>query len=244
MNLLEIRQWFVRVSGNYELVTDETTWADNGANAYISAGQKMLDRMQTTPKSLGRFFKMISAGMYSVTFQDCRSIKEVWAVQSGEGRWKLEKKSMVTLREAFPDMDTIEQGMPLYYTPAVLRAAPELHLESVADFSALTAYLDVNYSSHYAYNGILFLPPADGNYMIEVWGQFYSTVMTADTHESYWSVNHPELLVMATQCVVEKMNRNTEGAKDWLISIQQELEGIDKDLVEEDTPEDEEVLEG
>jgi hypothetical protein len=49
--------------------------------------------------------------------------------------------------------------------------------------------------------------------------------------------NHPELLVMAAQCVLEKFQRNTEGVKDWMEAIKLELNEIDSDLVEEETAE-------
>lgn len=236
MNLLEIRQWFVRESGLWDLCVnpDGGDWTDNGANKYIEAGQKMLDRMLEHNKGTGRFFKLVSADEFTVNFQDCRAIKEAWVVVSGEGRTKLIRKSMEDMRESYPDMDTIESGTPLYYTPAYFRAAPELHLTPIGSVSGYLSYMDVMYTNHYAYNGILFLPPADQEMMIEVWGLFYSTVMTSDSHESWWSVNHPHLLVMAAQCIVEKFNRNSQGVADWTAAIQAEIQTLDFDTAEED----------
>lgn len=234
MNLGEIRQWFVQESGRYDLVVDSTTWTDNGANRIINAAQRALDRMQTSPKSLGRNFQLVTVGLMSVKFQDCRAIKEVWCTDSVDGRTKLEKKSMEWLREEYNNFTDVDNGTPLYYAPAVLRAAPELFLQNIGTLSGYLSYMDVMYTSHYTYNGVLFMPPADETYMIETWAYFYSTQMTADAHESYWSVNHPEILVMAGQMMLEKFNRNTEGVKDWTAAIQQELTGIDRDLVEEE----------
>ncbi len=236
MNLLQIRQWFVNESGRFDLVVDAASdnWTDKGANAYINAGQRMLDRMQETPKTLGRNFQMVSAGYYHVLFQDCRAIKEVWAVNAATGRKKLEKKDMSWLRGYYNNMVTIERGAPVYYAPARLRTAPELHSSVMSTLTGLLAYMDVSVTSHYLYNGILFLPPVDSDYMIETWGNFYSTQLVADTDESHWSVQHPELLVMAAQCVLEKFRRNTEGVKDWIASIKMHLQEIDFDLAEED----------
>ena len=141
---------------------------------------------------------------------------------------------MAELREDYSQLIGVTQARPTQYTPAVLRAAPELHLTRIEDIQAYIEYLDVMYDSHYLYNGVLFFPPTDTQYMIETWAYFYSTTMSEDTHESYWSVQHPELLVMAAQCLVEKFNRNSEGVKDWTEAIKQELLGIEYDLIEEE----------
>lgn len=237
MNLAEIRQWFIQESGRYELVIDTTTWADNGANRYIQAGQRMLDHMLVSKKSLARNFQMVTAGVGFVTFQNCRAIKEVWAAKAGEGRWKLEKKSLNWLRETYANLETIENGKPLYYAPAVLRSTPELHIATISSFVGLTQYLDVMYDNHNTYNGVIFFPFADGDTMIETWGSFYSNALTSDSSESWWSVNYPELLTMAAQCVLEKFSRNTQGVNDWILAIKTELAGIDLDMAEEESAE-------
>ena len=44
--LKDIRTLFVKRTGRYDLVVNTTDWADNGADAYILAGSKMLDRRE------------------------------------------------------------------------------------------------------------------------------------------------------------------------------------------------------
>ncbi|RLI52540.1 MAG: hypothetical protein DRP09_17690, partial [Candidatus Thorarchaeota archaeon] len=87
------------------------------------------------------------------------------------------------------------------------------------------------------YNGIIFWPPADKEYVIETWGLFYSPELEDDDHESYWSVTNPLVLIMAALREIEVFNRNTEGVKDWELAIRSEVSGIGKDLVEEDIAE-------
>lgn len=248
MNLLEIRQWFVKESGRYDLIigdstgayadADMATWcADKGANNYINAGQRMLDRMQTHQKTYGRNFKVVDVGDFYVTFADCRAITEVWGQDtsdSTQGRYKLEKKSLRWLRREYSNLVEIENGKPLYYAPAVLRSAP---VPTIDDLGTLLAYADVLTESVDIYTGLVFFPPADSAYSIETWGMFYQPRFALETDETYWSVQHPELLVMAAQCVLEKFSRNTEGVKDWTMSIQMELDGINKDLAEEEIAE-------
>jgi hypothetical protein len=234
MNLVQVREWFIKESGRYDLVVDALAWADAGADRYLNAAQRMLDRMQTTPRTLGRNFQVVTSGKMGVRFTDCRAVKEVWMAADGDGRWKLEKKSQTWLRDYYSDMQTIESGQPIYYAPAVLRMAPELEQDILIDVNLLLVYLDIASPLAAEYNGVIFLPPADKEYMIEVWGYFYTPELSDDTDTSYWTLVHPELLVMAGQLMLEKFMRNTEGVKDWLGVIKAELQGIDFDMVEED----------
>jgi hypothetical protein len=231
MNLLEIRTWFTNESGRFDLVTDVITYADNGADNHLRAGLRMLDRMVTTPKSMARNFQMIAIDGFYVTFDFCRAIKEVW-VADIESRWKLEKKDMQWMREEYADID-LESGQSLYYAPMTLRAHPETDVTPVGIAGGYLGYLDIMVGGHYNYNGVLIYPPTDIALMVETWGYFYSKELALDTDENYWTVQHPELVVMAAQCNLEKFQRNSEGVKDWITAIKLELDGIDKDVAEE-----------
>jgi len=232
VNLEEIRQAFIKRSGRYDLVVDADppeSGADNGANFYINSGQRFLDRKADVHKAYGRTFKYPRKGAIAVLFRDCRAIKEVWTANS-ESRTQLEKKSMPDLRVGYPKPpDEGDQGRPLYYSPAFLRAVPETDRMTIDEFEGIIDYSDVMFDKHYAYNGVIFAPPSDGTYMVEVWGMFY-----CDTDESFWSVVHPSVLLMAAMRELEVVYRNTEGVKDWERSIIVELEGLGKDMVEED----------
>ena len=239
MNLKEIRQWFIVESGRYDLVVDTTNWLDNGADKYINAGQRLLDRMVTTPKTLGRNFQVVEAGTYAVTFQKCRAVKEVWVVPTAgtadDDRTKLTKKSISWIRKNYPNMNDLDNGAPLYYAPANLRLAPEP--ASLGDIDAPANYMDVVGDPTGIYSGIIFMPPVDEQYLIEVWAYFEAQTLAVDLDESYWSVNYPDLLVMASQCELEMFARNTEGVKDWINAIETVCKAIDFDVVEEEIAE-------
>lgn len=240
MTLLEIRTWFVQESGRYDLVTDTTSYADNGADKYINSAIRMLDRMQDTPFMLGHNWQQVVADQYHVVFSKpywwCRAIKKVFATKvSDTSRTELEKKDLTFIKELHfqwlaGDGDT---GTPLYYAPGVFRLAPEPD-QVIGDIDVPANYLDYIGESSWDYNGVLFTPACDETYAIEVWGHFYTNSLSADTDINWWTSNHPELVVMASQLVLEKMMRNTEGVKDWTAAIKMELQGIDFDLVEED----------
>jgi hypothetical protein len=150
------------------------------------------------------------------------------------GRTKLRKIDIQDLREYYSEpVSSVTGGQPLYYAPAVLRVIPESDRLAIGDFEGMLDYSDVMFDKHYEYNGVIFYPPPDVVYVIEVWGMFYSPELSTNTDESFWSVVHPEVLLMAAMHQLEIMYRNTDGANDWLNAIQLEVSGLGKDFVEE-----------
>lgn len=258
MNLLEIRKWLIRESGRYELVVDAAgdDWDDNGANGYINAGCRLLDRMQDVRESIGRNFQTTTAGDSLIKFQYCRAIKEVWAGDTTNGRWKLEKKPLEYLRKLYPNPSTSDRGTPKYYSIAKMRVVPPgiyqylidengaylvdeegqrleelVTLDSLSDYDSLLSGID---TGNKGYTAILIAPPADGEYLIDTFGLFYSDSLNDDTDDNYWTVIHPELVIMSSLAMIEKFSRNKEGANDWIEAIREELFGIDKDMADEE----------
>jgi hypothetical protein len=234
MNLLEVRQWFVKESGKYSLVTDTTSWLDNGANVYLNAAQRMLDRLQTTKQSLGMNYTRVEADGFSVVFQDCRSIELVRAIRiSDDGRSDLTKKTQDYIRSLSFSTATSSTGTPLYYAPVNFRLAPGRSIQ-LDQLEIPASYVTLIGEKDYNYNGIVFFPAADEPYVMEIIGNFYTPTLINDEDESFWTAQHPEILVMGAQCIVEMFNRNSEGVKDWTNAIKGLLSGIDYDLAEED----------
>jgi len=238
MNLLEVRQQFRILSGRFDLV--DNVGVDLGANFFINEGQKYLDRhpMNTNRRAVGRLFKILHAGDYYINFQQCRSIKEVWAATATGGRWQLTKKAIEDFRLTYTDMwGSLTQGSPEHYTPAFLRSVPETNHLPPGGLDAILGFADVMAGASYGYNGVLIGPPPDVDTHVEVWGLFYSDTLTADIDLSFWSVNYPSLLIMAALRSIEVFNRNTQGMKDWEAAIGMEFAGFDADVVEEEISE-------
>ena len=236
MNLLQLRQQFRTISGRFDLVNEDGS--DNGANFYINAGQRHLDRLDTTQKSFGICYRFCEPNFWSVVFPYCRAVKEVWAATT-TAKWQLEKKNLQDLLAGYFTAlpSGIDSGSPLYYAPTITRAIPETSITPASSFEAFSGYVDVISANHFAYNCILIAPPVDEKTLLEIKGLFYTGELTADTDKSYWSEVHPEILIMATMRHLEVMNRNTQGVNDWNNSITLEITNIGKDLVEEEIAE-------
>jgi len=233
MNLSEVRSLFVERSGRQDLVT--ATGADNGANFFIQSGQKFLDRLVEMDKSWARKFYEASSGDYYVILENCRAIKRVWFSNS-DGRIPLEKVSLEEFRNAYSDPpDVIDSGTPSYYTPISLRTSPD-DSHVIIDWVYGSKLTDTA-TQDFTYNGILFTPPTDEDGLVEVFGLFYHAKLENDSDENFWSVVHPEVLLLGALYQLEVSYRNTEGAKDWLNAIMLHLDGLEKDWVEQDIAE-------
>jgi len=231
MTLVEIREQFVKRNGRYDLVVDATDWADAGADFFIQAGSRYLDRLEEHDHSEAKKYKTLTIGDHYFIFQECRSVHNVW-VTNDEYHKELEYREPSIFRAYYNEIPSgMDGGVPSYWTAALLRTHPQSSTMYVDrwqddDYTETSKY-------DYEYNGILFMPPTDTAYVMWVEGLFYSKALALDADNNYWSVNHPELLIMAANYILELFNRNTEGAKDWVAGIMNIISGVGKDFVDQ-----------
>jgi len=238
MSLLETRKNFIVFSGRYDLVTDYEggNYSDNGANFFLQAGQKWLDRASTHTKSYARRYENLLSGAWYALIPYVRAIQQVWMSKNSGEKWKLEKKSLERLRARFAkDPVLLQHGDPLFYAPVSLRTIIEIATLTTLDIFGSTQY-STN-ADHYRYNGLLFLPPASEELVLEVHGLFYQPVLSEDDHANYWSEEHEFLLIMAGCRALEISYRNAQGVADWEKAIMTELMTLEFDEVEEESAE-------
>ena len=227
MDLVTLREQFVKLSGRYDLIVDTTDWADNGADFFIQSGQDFIDVRYKNIKAFNSIFEELSAGDWYLTFGKCRVIKDVW-INNTTGRSQLIKKDFSWLYQEYSALiSTTGQGTPLYYCPARLRST---NSTDRTNLGSLFNYVKDNSD---ALRGILLFPPPDESIVVELNGLFYSDTLTIDSSVSYWSENFPAILIKAALYQVEVFNRNTEGMKDWLMALDADLIGLEKDIIEE-----------
>jgi len=233
MTLLAVRTKAVDLSGRYDLVVNTTSYVDAGMNFFITAGQKYLDKLAQVPENTAQVFEALASGEYSVTFQNsCRSIDRVFVNSSSE-RYELEKVNLSDLKNAYTELaSATTTDAPAFYAIANLRA-----LETTAKTSLVT-FINLTWTEtdeKYDYRGIIIVPPADEDYVVEISGKFRQNDLSSDTDENYWTTEYPHLLVMATLRAIEVFNRNTEGIKDWTAAIAMETSQLDLDAAEEES---------
>lgn len=240
-----LRKKFVELSGRYDLIT--TSDEDNGADFFINAGQQFLDRMQDTGKMKAKFNRKVTAGTIKVYTNNLRAVLGVWAGNSTEGLVQLTHYPIDQIRAFYEEqLSSIDQGMPIYYCPAVFRPVPD-----AATASTFTGHYDVDdlilpdpvLRRHHAYNGILIAPPPDEDYYISIYGLFYNPALSAkldsngnwEYTRSFWTDVFPDILLKAALYQLETFYRNTEGAKDWMNALTIDVAGMDKDAAEEES---------
>lgn len=237
--LKEIREEFITRSGRFDLVVDTTDYVDNGANFLIQAGQRWLDLNQNHRRGNARYKEDLSAGTHIVNVQNMRSLKEVW-IANADGRTELDKKSLAWLRSEYADdlVSEVDQDTPLYYALTVSRLAPQQLALTSSDYTAEFTYDvdDIMFADEgiaLLYDSVIIMPPPDEIITIELIGQFFS-VLSTDTDKSFWSELFPELSVLATMLAETIFFRNSEGMRDMKIALLEFTNGIDKDGVESD----------
>lgn len=226
MNLLEVRNKFVELSGRHDLVVDTV---DAGANFFLQAGQNMIERLVgDLPESEGRLWTTISSGEYFVNFQQrCRMIFEVWANNS-TARIPVVKKSWKDLKDLYNSpLSDITSKYPLYYCPAKLREI------DATDQNATGVFFNNTLAVSADFRGIVIMPPADVDYDIEIFGKFLQNELLLNTDENFWTITYPEILIRAAMYQMELSYRGRQAVGRLLESLMMEISEIDKDSVEE-----------
>jgi hypothetical protein len=227
MNLVDIRKHFRTLSGRYDLVDDDVSGT---TNMLINQACRYLDRITEHQKSWGSHFVALPANGFQVSIPYCRSIKEVWISNSTSERWQLHKENLQDLILTYLNSDQ-DPGTPLYYSPVVTRKVPAD--TDLSAFSAYMQYLDTMTNLAYDFNGIVIVPPASQQMLIEVRGFFYSKELVEETDVNHWTVNHPLTLVKAVMRELEIFNQNQSKVEGWDKALLIEIDQINKDLVSE-----------
>jgi len=227
-DLAAMRTDFKDYTGRFDLTNAQI-------NGFINAGHRMLDTLQPTAKSRASYRKDIAAGDIKLLFSDCMAIESVW-VADADGRVEMAKSTEAKLRKAYAEPKSdLTQNAPAYWAPySEGLGTPQWSLTSQTG-TFTHDYEDVTFGTgQLAQRGILFYPPADAVYTISVFGQWFSPVLALDTDVSYWSQMYPLVVTWAAAWALESTYRNSEGARDWMNMIKQQLFGVDAMLVEEE----------
>lgn len=229
MNLTQIRQLFVTLSGRHDLVEGNI----NQADFFIREGSKLLDRLTETQKTWGTHFRFLPTGGWNIQFPYCRAVKEVWAASTApsaitEARWQLEKKDLQWMLSNLMTelVSSLDRGTPLYYSPFLTRNIGTLP-------AGIASYVDTITSEGERYNAVLILPPPSAQTLIEIKGFFYADELLDDSDENFWTVAHPSTLLKAALRESEVFNQNPTKVTNWEKAITTDIDGINKDLVEE-----------
>ncbi len=218
LTLLGIRKLFVNLSGRHDLVVNVDSYKNSGADFFIQAGQRYLEKRLYKPSDTDEEEFILLQGEYQIDLQDYRAVQNVW-VRASDATSKLEKLSIGDSRKLYakePNFDNIDQGIPLYYT---------IEFERGSTFEGKVV------------KRLILLPPADTQYTVVVRGLKREPTLCADNDINWWTLQHPETLIQAAMFVMERFYRNTEGMRDHLAAIDIDIQGMNFDEVEQEIAE-------
>lgn len=239
-DLLTLRELIVKQNGRYDLV-NAPLFTNNGLDHYIQGGLRYLDNHQLSPKAYAWYKKDIVVGDYSILVQDMLSTKEVWMVNAADDRWQLDKRSLGWMKEEYYDYSiaSSDSGTPIDYCETVSRLAPSQRALTSLNYDAEFTYgweevILEDDGPQYTYRKLWWMPKADAVATVEILGRFKSDPLSSDADTNYWLENYPEILIEATNLMLEQTYRNSTGMRDRMLSINDHLIGLDHNLVEAD----------
>ncbi len=225
MSLLEVRTKVIELSGRTDLVVDTTSYVNNGIDWYITQGQNYLDSLINTENSPGIFIGAVAAGDATFKFARCRALLDVWFIDTDGAKSFPRRMTYEDFIEAHPEnVATADRAIPEDYAPNIIRS------------------IDTPVTADDIKKGIIFNPPADQAYDIHIQGLWFATALSVDADENYWTQLYPDLLVWAALYKLEVSYRNTEGARDWVAAINESLFGLDKDMANQDSAGDSQMI--
>lgn len=233
MSLLDVRRQFIQFTGRYDLITDEETYRNNGADFFIQSGQSWLDKIAQIYKSESRHYSSVAIGEWYKLISNCRAVHEVW-VSTAESRKELKRYSYREFRTAYPKTPTLADAGTIHaYAPGILRASPETTGIITVDKFGPLEFTEVG--NYWPLTGILFMAPPNEPVTLEVLGNFSQPKLTLDTDKNYWTEEQPFILTLAACRAVEISYRNTTGVLDWEGAVRNELQGLEFDLVDQES---------
>lgn len=241
LTLIQLRQKIVEQNSRRDLV-NPSDWSDNGIDYFINAGIKYLDNHQLSPKSMAWYKQDFVVNDFRLKVQNLLSIKEVWMVTTTSDRWQLKKRALGYMMETYKDYSIAvsDSGAPIDFCMVVPRLAPEQkdltsdNYEDEFTYGWETILFANEDDGHFGYRMIWWMPKVDVAGTVEILGVFQSDPLTDDDQYNFWTKNYEEVVIEATNYILEMTYRNTQGMKDRLFAITDLLTGVDHNLVEED----------
>jgi hypothetical protein len=245
MSIAELRAEFKQLSGLIAL-------SDTECDKWINRGIRHLDLISNFQHSEARQAQLIVAGQYQVDFQrTCRVIHDIYAIdltgytdpstslqrEVGRGKVML-NMSHDNFLTNHPDLANEDRSRPLEAASVVIIGVNALSIPG--GIPTYDRFVETKSSaftnSTYDIRGLLLSPPADKEYMLEVYGKWFSPNLSDTVQENAWSLGHSDTVIAAA---LYKLNlikyRNTEGAKDYMGAIMSTLIGLDYDIAEEES---------
>lgn len=216
---------FKNLSGLID-ITDAT------AILWLNRGIKFLDQQTDFQYSPARQAIVVSVDSWNTPFlSDCRSIRDVYLIDATDGRNPVEVLPHKRFYELYPNIPSADTGLPIACTPAITIAS---NIASAVGGAPTYDNFVESTLDGATYRSLIFNCKTDKEYQLEIFGKFYSIPLISGNEDNWWVLNFSETVLAAA---LYKLNlimfRNSEGAKDYLVEIQETTKQLDFDGAEE-----------
>lgn len=226
MNRGEIYELLVEGSGGVNL-------SPKTLNLFINSGQMLLDHLADLPIHRGIHRVTVAQGTYVVTFPFL--VRTIGAVRIPASGVRLVKTDYESLILDYPDpRDTTLYGTPGYYATMPVWADDPTYL-TTSDYPAALGTISAD--TGVDMRGLLLGPTPDASYALEIHLRRFSTYLSTDESESYWSRHFPLLLVEAATYKMEKFLRNNASAVDVYKQLVEQMRLNNYDQIEDEMSE-------
>ena len=86
----------------------------------------------------------------------------------------------------------------------------------------------------FANRQIYVYPTPDQAYKLQIDTVGRAEPLADDDDDNWWTLQYPEALILSALYRIEIANRNTEGARDWLLALEEDLRNIEIDIIEQE----------
>lgn len=243
MSIVDLRLQYKSDSGMISL-------SDPQIDTYINRGIKFLDKNLFSPQKDSRLFLSVKNGDNAIVLPaQARAIKDIWiSLSTSNHRHQLGKLSLEDIRnperryywyqywysvyffDTFSTQDS--PGRPRFYCPV---PGHGLASDATIDKQSFFCNLGDITLDQGASRVVTLWPIADQDYSIEVFGNFFSPQLSDSITDNWWSLNHPELVIMAALYCQDRTYRNTSGGQELGQHIQSDLRSLNDDAIEEES---------
>jgi hypothetical protein len=204
------------------------TWTDNGtwavSNGWVKHTAGDVNSFEQVHAQLGKGYLLTANSYYLVGFE----IREQPIAQANGLR--------IDLCGTYGTYRTIDG---VYYEVIKAGSAtPYFALEPDTDFTGKVGRFsvklipetsDVNlFRSNWeeTVNSVIILPPADGVYELELYGDFYTPFLVHNGDVNFWTLGYSMLLAQAANVFIEGGMRNTAGVRDFMTILDSNVKAM------------------
>lgn len=209
------KKWYVDESGRVDRVRDarNNDYTDISCNRIGNAAQRWLSNQFPMSKSEAWLYHTLPANGSMIELEMARYVVGVYELDS----------------EDVDDYGYYPKSELLWWKRICgLAPAHEDDTATTLPLAQNVVFGDDNWATT-----AIYIEPADEERTILVKAAWYDPTLVLDSDVTFWTYNHPELLVLAMQMIDEQFNRNTQGVNDFRGAIIPALQKIYHNLLEE-----------